>query len=109
MFFSRETRKSRRIILTARRIRSTFAATLALLIPFTLIAQGERDLAQLTNWAAPLHWQPDAAKNQIAAARPEALSDGVEAAIPANSLAFVGMTPCRVVDTRPGSGFPGAF
>jgi len=28
---------------------------------------------------------------------------------PVNSLVFVGMTPCRLVDTRSGSGFTGAF
>src|SRR5262249_13062111 len=28
---------------------------------------------------------------------------------PANSLVFVGMTPCRVVDTRLGQGFSGPF
>src|SRR5262245_46138842 len=32
-----------------------------------------------------------------------------EATSPANSLVFVGITPCRVVDTRTGQGFTGPF
>jgi hypothetical protein len=50
----------------------------------------------LTPWPAPLYWQSTA--NQVG-----------EDTRPANSLVFVGMTLCRVVDTRTGSGFTGAF
>jgi len=35
----------------------------------------------------------------------EALAD----TLPSNSLVFVGMTPCRVVDTRTSTGYTGAF
>jgi hypothetical protein len=67
-----------------------------ILFPATVFAQVQRDVAPLTPWPAPLYWQPTA--NQAA-----------EDTRPANSLVFVGMTPCRVVDTRMGSGFTGAF
>src|SRR5262249_8283268 len=33
----------------------------------------------------------------------------LNASSPAGALVFVGMTPCRVVDTRAGQGFTGAF
>jgi endosialidase-like protein len=89
-------------------IKSTYAfvtlATLVLLIPIAGIAQSERDTIPLKSWAAPLYWQP----NQDG--QPEALNDeNVNATLPAGALVFVAITPCRVVDTRPGSGFTGAF
>src|SRR5262245_23466267 len=76
-------------------------------IPIVLIAQ-QRDVAPLTNWAAPLYWQPNQTEKQ-AAAKPDVISNQVEATTPANALVFVAMTPCRVVDTRTGSGFTGFF
>jgi hypothetical protein len=42
----------------------------------------------------------------------ERVSDAVDAAlnaVPTPPIAFVGITPCRLVDTRTGSGFGGAF
>src|SRR5688572_4610501 len=88
---------------------SVFVGTTLLLIPMVLLAQVQRDVAPLMPWPAPLYWQLTEAENQIMA-KPDAF--GNEAALdtgPANSLVFVGMTPCRVVDTRPGSAFAGAF
>src|SRR5262245_58252975 len=61
-----------------------------------------RDAAPLTQWAAPLYWQPNPTEKIVAAPKHEATT-------PSNALVFVGMTPCRVVDTRPTSGFTGAF
>jgi hypothetical protein len=77
------------------------ACTILLLICLPIIASAQTtvDVAPLTPWPAPLYWQP----TRIA------LADGVNATTPASSLVFVGMTPCRVVDTRTGSGFTGAF
>jgi hypothetical protein len=79
---------------------------------------GERDAVPLKNWDAPMYWQPSVVESKDAAARQimagnsdvdRASSITPQAQTPANSLVFVGMTPCRVVDTRTGSGFTGAF
>jgi trimeric autotransporter adhesin len=79
------------------------------LIPLTVLAQVQNDAVPLRPWPAPLYWQPTQAENQIAA-MPATFGNAVaEDTRPANSLVFVGMTPCRVVDTRTGSGFAGAF
>ena len=43
------------------------------------------------------------------ATKPDPFSNQVEASSPPNALVFVGITPCRVVDTRNGSGFTGPF
>jgi endosialidase-like protein len=83
--------------------------TLFLLIPISLIAQLQRDVIPLKPWPAPLYWQPTQAENQIAAQPATFGNEVAEDTRPANSLVFVGMTPCRVVDTRTGSGFTGAF
>ncbi|MDX1982697.1 MAG: hypothetical protein SFV51_20670 [Bryobacteraceae bacterium] len=56
----------------------------------------------LSNWTAPLHWQP--------AAEPEGLKDHAgRAANLTGPLPFIGVTPCRVADTRGTSGQSGAF
>jgi trimeric autotransporter adhesin len=88
---------------------------LLILLPIIAVAQA-RDAVPLQSWPAPLFWQPSQSEHQAALAeRPgiraqEVGSDiGPAATSPANSLVFVGMTPCRVVDTRTGSGFSGAF
>src|SRR6266699_2622073 len=93
--------------------------TLFLLIPLTLIAQGQRDVAPLRSWSAPLFWQPSQAESKAAFVRQMLAGNfrnenasfdiTTDAQTPANSLVFVGMTPCRVVDTRPDQGFPSPF
>jgi hypothetical protein len=67
-------------------------------MPLTVIAQVRRnpDPAILRHWPAPLYWQPQTAE---AASFPAG----------ANPLAFVAMTPCRVVDTRASQAFPAPF
>jgi endosialidase-like protein len=81
------------------RIRSLgLAIVVFLLLPVMLIAQVHRDEVRLTSWTAPLYWQPSLAESRLA--------ENVAAdTIPANALVFVGMAPCRVLDTRNGSGF----
>ena len=69
-------------------------------LPLALAAQMVRDREiPLKPWPAALYWQPTQAEARLTA----------NAAAQANTLAFVAMTPCRVVDTRTGSGFSGAF
>jgi trimeric autotransporter adhesin len=77
------------------------------LVPVVLSAQitRERDRVLLKPWAAPLYWQPSQREAEAIALRPEATT----AQLPTSPLVFVGMTPCRIVDTRAGQGFSGAF
>src|SRR5262245_37363221 len=58
----------------------------------------------IPNWSTPPTWSP-----QTAVGPSSALSSRAAAAAQASSpLPFVGMTPCRIADTR-GNGFGGAF
>ena len=84
-------------------------ASVAALLPVAIFAQAPKDAAPLKYWLVPpLYWQPGASGLPTKTA-----TFGVEAErpaqAPANSLAFVGMTPCRVADTRTGFGFTGPF
>src|ERR1700726_4770606 len=80
--------------------------SIMLLVPAALLAQST-DVAMLTNWPAPLYWQPSQSEVETAAFRQERALPRAQA--PVNSLVFVAMTPCRVVDTRSSQGFTGAF
>src|SRR4029079_3855436 len=71
------------------------AVALLLLLPAALPAQVVRDEVPLKSWQAPLYWQPAQAENDATS-------------IP-SPLVFVGITPCRIVDTRAGHGFTGEF
>src|SRR5215831_231928 len=72
------------------------------LMPLALTAQGQLNVVPLKHWTAPPYWQLSESERDAAGPTPRAQS-------PANSLVFVGITPCRVVDTRTGQGFSGAF
>jgi hypothetical protein len=74
-----------------------------IILPMISSAQVQRDMVPLKPWPAPLYWQPAGSENPVSAAT-KAAAD----ALP-TTLVFVGMTPCRVVDTRNGSGFTGFF
>jgi hypothetical protein len=101
------------MITLSTRIISTIA-TLSLLMPITLIAQVSQDVVPLKPWPVPLFWQPTRAESEAATGRVDAFNAlsnnaNVSAATPVGSLVFVAMTPCRIADTRTGSGFTGAF
>jgi hypothetical protein len=68
----------------------------------------QHDPRPLKHWAAPLYWQPTQipAPGQAVVATP---ADATGFSASANPLVFVAMLPCRVVDTRTGNGFTGAF
>jgi hypothetical protein len=76
-----------------------------------LMAQsgGERDIAPLKNWPAPLYYQLGAASD-ITPGKTGDLRESAagprDATSPAGALVFVAMMPCRVVDTR---NSPGPF
>src|SRR5579863_4809587 len=83
------------------------SVSLVVFIPMGLTAQvvRDRDVAPLKHWPAPLYWQPSQAEAQASAAQQNAAGiSSPQAQAPANSLVFVGMTPCRVVDTRGAAG-----
>ena len=65
------------------------------------------DNVPLKNWDAPLHWLPPSAQEAVREKAIEA--PALDAAGATQPLDFVAITPCRVMDTRAGSGFPGAF
>ena len=69
--------------------------------PMFLNAQPLRDYVPFRHWPAPLYWQPD---HTVADFRPR-----VSTPTDPNPLTFIGMTPCRIVDTQAGTGFSGAF
>jgi hypothetical protein len=80
---------------------------------FSLLDAQQPPEPRLRNWIAPLYWQPSRAESETAAisytlanasGKP---TGGAQTAV--NSLVFVAITPCRVVDTRAANGFPGAF
>ena len=83
-----------------------------LLISFLAAARLQAQADPIPNWSAPPHWMPQAvpaafAKESPAASlAPEAI-DVIEA-VPTAPLAFTGINPCRVADTR-GNGFSGQY
>jgi hypothetical protein len=91
---------------------------LLLVTPIVLAAQVQRDAAPLIPWSAPLYWQPNNAESEAAAVKEmlagnfsvQSVSADITASAqtPANSLVFVGMTPCRIADTRAAT-FPAGF
>jgi hypothetical protein len=90
----------------------TVMTFVGLRVPLCMVAQTRQDVAPLKYWPAPLYWQPTA-EEQSLAAKNEISGNAAEvtplAQAPVNSLVFVGMTPCRLVDTRTAAGFTGAF
>jgi hypothetical protein len=91
--------------LSTRSLRTVVAIAALLSMPLMLAAQAPTDV-RLNSWAAPLYWQPSSAENENAGLNTVA-GDAADTR-PANSLVFVGMTPCRIVDTRDGT-FPAGF
>jgi len=80
--------------------------SLLVLLPLTLAAQSlqERGAVPLKNWPAPGHVQrSQVTQAQQSAAKPEFQLPG---GVTQDVLVFVPLAPCRVADTRPGSGYP---
>jgi hypothetical protein len=74
------------------------AVFLLAVLPLILSAQSARDnVIPLKNWDTPLYWHPNPAER--AAANPVPQLQPVND-VPQTPLTFVGMTPCRLVDTR---------
>jgi hypothetical protein len=63
-------------------------------------------LEKLVNWTAPPYWMP--ASPPVSDKPEEGLSPEAVQAVPTAPLAFTGIPPCRVADTR-GNGFSGQY
>ncbi len=65
------------------------------------------------NWAAPPYWTPVAAPREASESAGAQKSFRIEpeavTAVASAPLPFVAITPCRVADTRGGSGFPSGY
>jgi hypothetical protein len=88
------------------------AAALLILVPAALCAQVASEEVPLKNWQAAAYWQPTPVEEQASAANPDAdrNAGGMDDSAPGSGpLVFVGITPCRLVDTRATQRFSGAF
>lgn len=80
---------------------TAFRFTVAVLVFAAVISPAFAQ--EIRNWPAPLLWSPPE-KSKVGQPTDELEAQGViELARP---LAFVAITPCRLVDTRPASAFP---
>jgi len=82
---------------------SSRATCILIFVPVLLTAQrAQQNVAPLTNWTTPLYWHPNQAEQGAAA---QALSQSAVAQVSSagesqETLNFVAITPCRLVDTR---------
>jgi hypothetical protein len=63
----------------------------------------------VANWTAPPYWTPPVAAELEKVNDAGALDPMAVEGVPTAPLPFVGITPCRLVDTRPSQGFTGAY
>ncbi len=88
---------------------------LRLIIPvLALVVLGAAAVAEdgvpLRNWAAPIFWSPGTGGDAPRHGQPSApLSPEFSMAGTATPLPFVAVAPCRLIDTRAGSGFPSGY
>jgi hypothetical protein len=84
-------------------------AAVRLFAAAVLLCSGPAVSAQekIENWAAPLLWSPPAKSLEKEDANSGFAPEAVEA-VPTPPLHFVGLTPCRLADTR-GNGFTGQY
>jgi hypothetical protein len=88
--------------MNANRLYQTIAFLALLASMLTAQMRPNQDPVVLKHWTAPPYWHVSESERDAAGLTPLAQA-------PTNSLVFVGITPCRVVDTRSGQGFPGQF
>ncbi len=84
-----------------------------IVVPTLMMSQTPRvhDPVPLKQWSAPQHWQPSSIRQSANGTdQPFATEQGApQAGVTSGPLAFVGVTPCRIMDTRTGSGQIGSF
>jgi hypothetical protein len=86
-----------------RKLASSFAVVMVALLGCGALATAQETIP---NWTAPASWSPPGrlvTKGEISPSDVEAVE-----AVPTSPLHFVGITPCRVADTR-GNGFTGQY
>jgi hypothetical protein len=94
--------------MTARRVAALVAVVLASTSP--LQARSPVSIPEaIPDWAAPPYWMPQKPSDKVAVSNEELRREpqAVEG-VPTPALAFTGIAPCRIVDTR-GNGFTGAY
>jgi hypothetical protein len=92
--------------------RKLFATVLLVLWPIAISAQNLQQNIPIKNWPTALYWQPSIQEQQsseFGSLDNEGNAVARADTLPTGSLVFVAMTPCRIADTRTGSGFSGAF
>jgi hypothetical protein len=77
------------------------AVSLLAFLPLLLNAQMAQETIPLKNWSTPRYWHASRAEKEAAAKLDSQLPQTVNAVSP-DSLTFVAITPCRLVDTRGG-------
>jgi hypothetical protein len=93
-----------------RRVLSVIAATLVFCVS---LARGEEVpdpsaiVGKIADWPAPQYWSPPAQPGSVREREGGTRTEGVEA-LATSPLPFIGITPCRLVDTRQ-AGFPAGF
>jgi hypothetical protein len=91
---------------------TAFRHPVVLLFAFSLVHAQQPLQPPLRHWAAPLYWapQPGEIENQRAAPKDVwPLPRAASIFTAPGPMTFIALTPCRVMDTRVGSGFTGAF
>ena len=83
--------------------RTSFLFVALLLSGWSLLAE------EVKNWIAPPTWVPPAPTRSAAEQDTGGLRTEEAQAVPTAALPFFGITPCRLVDTRPTSGFTSAY
>src|SRR5580704_16386126 len=75
------------------------ATSLLVLLPLLLPAQRAQQTIPLKNWSTPQHWQASRVEKD-AAAKIGTQQPQTTNTVSPDSLTFVAITPCRLVDTR---------
>jgi len=95
-------------------LRRSFALLVLATFVCTAAASGQENDSQIVipNWPAPLFWSPPAGTvpaegNEVGGVRTLSLSPEAVTAVPTPPLRFIGITPCRIADTREASFPPG--
>jgi hypothetical protein len=89
----------------SRLIRTSPLILASLFCAYGVLGQEIPAARQIANWPAPLYWTPSA-ETMSASEGVTPLSATAAAATPAEP--FIGITPCRIADTR-GNGFTGQY
>jgi uncharacterized small protein (DUF1192 family) len=87
------------------RLRQIAVTAVIVVSAVPLYAQGPGELAPrefVPNWTAPSVWSPERAVSPVQ-------DSGVAGTLASSPVPFIAITPCRIVDTRVGFGFPSGY